>query len=636
MVLTFIQTFGFLLIIITLVSFIVKLFKQPIIIGYVVSGAIFAFFFAETSGVHEQVIIFSEIGITFLLFFMGLEFDLKSLKYLKKDIFLTTLWQSIAFFAIAFGLASCFGFGLIEKVYLSILFMFSSTLLVAKWVADKKEMASLHGKIILGTLVIQDLFAIIILTVMSVLKESSLTKILLIPLGGVLLIVLAFVFARFVLSYPLKIASRYPELLFIMSLSVCFIFVELAPLLGYSTTIGAFIGGIVLANTIFKIDLVSRLKPLITFFNMLFFVGLGFQMNLTLGLDVIVFIVMLSLLSLFLKPIIVYITLRLRGYDPKTSFLSGIYLSQLSEFGIIIIAAGIAGGTVLGSIESIAIISVILTMVLSSYFIKSDKIVYKVCEKALLKLDKKLPTKDVALEKSDLDCNILFFGYYDISKELLSKFEQLGKKLVVIENDPENLALLRQEGIRCVYSSVNDPDFFEHINFEQVELVISNLTDMDEDRLIIKKMKKNNPKAAIIVTARHLKDSIDLYNQGADYVLYSSYLNEQKVSVLLEEYTADINKLLEKKVAEMAKLKEKDDKLKSSKANGFYDVSSFLRKARKDAKDAQKQAVPVNDSIEPKAGKTRFGFFNVKRFLKKNKTNPKPNTDPKPNPGKKG
>jgi Kef-type K+ transport system membrane component KefB/Trk K+ transport system NAD-binding subunit len=610
--LSFIQTFGILLITITILSFIVKLLKQPIIIGYVLSGLAFSFFFLEDSGVHEQVIIFSEIGITFLLFFMGLEFDFKSLKFLRKDIFIATLWQSIIFFAMAFGIASFFGFTLIEKVYLSVLFMFSSTLLVAKWVADKKEMTSLHGKIILGTLIIQDLFAIIILTAFSVLKENSLNRILLVPAGGIALAVLAFLFARYFLNFPLRLGSKYPEFLFILSISVCFIFVELAILLGYSSTIGAFIGGLVLANTIYKIDMVSRLKPLIIFFNMLFFVGLGFQIKLDMGLEVILFIAALAVMSLLLKPIIIHITLRRRGYDMKTSFLSGLYLSQLSEFGIIIIAGGLASGMISAGISSISIIAVILTMVLSSYLIKFDKVIYKRFEKSLLKFDKKFIAKEVTMEKSDLKCNVLFFGYYDISKELLSKFQELGKKIVVIENDPENMALLRQEGIRCVYSSVNDPEFFDHINFEKVELVVSSLTDVDDNKLIIRKIKKNNPKAVIIVTAKHLKESIDLYNNDADYVLYSSYLNEQKVSVLLEEYTADINKLLEKKVDEMARLKEKEEKIKTSKERGFYDVNVYLKKAKEAKKELAKPSGPDDAKKN-----MRFSFFDVKRFVKK-------------------
>lgn len=597
---SFIQTFGLLVIIITIISFLVKLFKQPIIIGYVLSGLLFSYFLISKQGVAEQISIFSDIGIVFLLFLIGMELDLKSLKYLGKDVLITTLVQSIVFFTTAFGLASLFGFPIQERVYISILFMFSSTILVAKWVDDKHESTSLHGKIILSTLVLQDILAIIALTLISIAKESALHSILLVPLKGLALIGIAFLLAKIVLNPFLKFSSKYPELLFILSLSICFAFVELAPLLGYSTTIGAFIGGVVLANTAYRIEVYSRMKQLIVFFNMLFFVGLGFQMNLNLNLSLLIFVFLLCILSLFLKPIVIYLTLRARNYDLKTSFFSGLYLAQLSEFGIIIMLAGVSSGAIPEDATMIAIMSVILTMIFSSYFIKYDKKIFKLFEAKLAKLDKKLVSKDIKLEPLSVDCNILFFGYYDIGKELREKLQALNKKIVVVEKDPENMAMLRKEGIRAIYSSINDPAFFEHLNFEKVELVISSLLDPDENKLIIKHIKKNNPKALIIVSAKSLKEALDLYKNDADYVLYSSYLHEQRVSVILEEYSTDINKVVDKKIAELAKLQEKEEKLKSIRPGkgiikqGFIDISAFMKRMERIEKE--RQSDPSNKS----------------------------------------
>lgn len=582
--LSFIQTFGLLLLIITAISFFIKLLKQPIIIGYVLSGIVFGLI--SHSGMAEQVNIFSEIGITFLLFLMGMEFDLSSLKYLGKDILLATVLQSVVFFLAAFGLSSFFGFTMMERVYMGILFMFSSTLLVAKWVADKKETGSLHGKIILGILVIQDIFAIILLTVLDVLKESSLTRIVTIPLYGILLVVIAFLLSK-ILNYPLKKASKYPELLFLLSLSVCFAFVELAPLLGYSTTIGAFIGGVVLANTAYRIDVSMRLKPLIIFFNMLFFVGLGFQINFDLGLGVIIFLILLCLLNFILKPVVIYLTLRMRGYDLKTSFKSGLYLAQFSEFGIIIIAGGMMSGSIGPGAGTIAIISVILTMVLSSYLIKYDKKIFKLFEEKILAFDKKFVTKDIKEESVDVNCNVLFFGYCDVNKDIFTKFRSMGKRIMVIENDPQAIELLKKDGLEYIYNSINNPEFFEHLNFEKVELVVSSLMDIDENKMIIHEIKKTSPKAVTIVTAKSLKDSMELYNSNADYVLYSSFLKDQKVSVLLEEYTADINKLLEKKIADMSRFKEKEARMADTVSSEFFDVEAFFGRAKKASRPGQ-------------------------------------------------
>ncbi|MDO8655972.1 MAG: cation:proton antiporter, partial [Nanoarchaeota archaeon] len=324
---TFIEDFGILLLIIVIISFLAKLLKQPIIVGYVLSGLVFSYILGPRIGSGELIIIMSELGITFLLFLMGLEFDLSSLRYLGKDIIFSIIPQSIIFFLLPYILSGFFGFSFIERIYLSILFMFSSTLLVAKWLEDTKETNTLHGKLILGTLILQDVLAIIALTLLAVSREESKIALVTSPLKGVLLVLIAVILAKYILNQVLKFSSKHPELLFILSLGVCFLFVEIAPYFGYSTTIGAFIGGITLANTIYKNEVLGRLRPLIVFFNMLFFVGLGFQMDLNLGWDHILFIGILLILTLIVKPLVIHWTLRHRGYDLKTSFISGLHLA---------------------------------------------------------------------------------------------------------------------------------------------------------------------------------------------------------------------------------------------------------------------------------------------------------------------
>ena len=580
---TFIQDFGILFLIIVVVSFLVKVIKQPIIMGYVLAGLIFSLMIKDSSR-GDQIIILSELGITFLLFLMGLEFDLKSLKHLGKDILIATLQQSIVFFGVAFGLALAFKFSITESVYIGILFMFSSTLLVAKWIDDKKENNTLYGKITLGTLIIQDVLAIIALSFLSVIQEKSLMKIFIAPLTGLALLLFVVLFTRYVLNFLFKIAVRYPELLFIFSLGVCFLFVEIAPLLGYSTTIGAFLAGITIANTLYKNDVYTRLKPLIVFFNMLFFVGLGFQIKVGLSLSIIIFILILTLLSLLLKPIIIYFTLKMRGYDMKTSVITGLNLSQLSEFGIIIIAGGISGSVVSKSIGAIAVISIIATMILSSYLIKYDKKIFKKCEKYLLKIDSKFKHKSDGMQQEfgheDIaEANVIFFGYHDIGKDLYSKLSGMGKKILVIENDPSNIALLKKEEIPHIYNSINNPDFFEKLNLSKAEIVISSLIDIEDNKIIIEHAKKTNPATTVILSAKNLKDSIELYNKNADYVICPTYLNEQQVTVVLEDYATDIKKLINKKIKDYAKLKEIESKRNSViYHNKFLEIDDFFKR----------------------------------------------------------
>ena len=579
----FIYDFGILFLVIVVISFLAKLLKQPIILGYVTAGLLFSYLIAEGSASRNQIIIISELGITFLLFLMGLEFDFKSLKYLGKDIFIATIMQSLIFFGIAGGTSILFGFSLVESAYVGILFMFSSTLLVAKWLNDKKESSTLYGKIVLGILIVQDLFAIVALSILGVVQEGPLWKIFLTPLTGILLLLLVFVFARYILNRLLKVAIKYPELFFIFSLGVCFLFVEIAPLLGYSTTIGAFLGGVTLANTFYKNDIHSRLKPLIVFFNMLFFVGLGFQIKLGLDLRIALLIASLCILSLFVKPFVIYLTLKIRGYDLKTSFLAGLSLAQESEFGMIIVLGGISGGLITGWVGTVAVISILATMIASSYFIKYDKHIFLLIEKRLRKIDRLFPVKEVEMEGLRFrEQNIIFFGYYDIGRDLFAKLSGMGKKILVIESDPANIEILKKEGIPHVYHSISSPDFFEHIDLTKTELVVSSLIDINDNKVIIKEAKESNPKSTVIVTAKNLKESLELYNNNADYVIYPSYINEQRVSVLLEDYTTDINKVITQKINDINALKEIDKKRSESiEKAAFFDIEKFFRMAPK-------------------------------------------------------
>lgn len=590
----FIHNFGILFLVIVAVSFLIKLLKQPIIIGYVLSGLLFSFYIMNKAFDSTQIIIMSELGITFLLFLMGLEFDLKSLKFIGKDIILSCALQSVIFFAAAFVLSSFFGFSLMEKVYLSIFFMFGSTLLVAKWVEDKKETDTLHGKIILGTLIVQDILAIIALTILNIVQEKTLSKIILAPIEGIALILFAFLLSKYLLNRPLKIASRYPELLFIFSLGVCFLFVEISPYLGYSTTLGAFIAGVVLANTEYRHEISGKLKPLINFFNMLFFVGLGFGIKFALPNSWFVFIAISLILCITLKPVVTYFTLRLRGYDLKTSFMSGIYLAQFSEFGIIITAAGVVSKAIPAEIGFIVTISVIISMIISSYFIKYSQSIYRFFEPLLSKIDQSIVSKDIQTSPVEIKSNIIVFKYYDLGKELYAHLDSLGKSMIFVDNDPEHISLLKKEGRNYIFGSPANPDFFEQTKFAGTDIIISNIFDLDTNKRIISALKKINPNIITVVAAKTLKDSIELYNSHADYVIYQSHVHEQHISALIQDYTVDAQKLISKKVDDLIKFRERDEKIKKLNENrmNFLDIDSFFRKVIASNPIKQRQKKP--------------------------------------------
>jgi len=445
------------------------------------------------------------------------------------------------------------------------------------------------------------------------LQETSLINILFVPLKGLLLLLIAFIFVKYLLNHLLKLAHRFPELLFVLSLGVCFLFVEISPLLGYSTTIGAFIAGVTLANTEYKNDILGRLKPLIIFFNLLFFVGLGFQITTGFNLQTISLITLFLVLCFLLKPIIMYLTLKQRGYDLKTSFMVAINLSQFSEFGIIIISAGMLSGLVSGEIGAVAIILVVITLLISSYLIKYDHTLFKYSEKYLLKIDHLFSKKEQIATFNIAGHQIIFFGYYDLGKEFFAKLEGLGKKALVVENDRANIHLLKKDGIPYLYGSVSNPYFLDHLDLEEAEIVVSSIINVDESKNIIKTVKEKSPKALIIVTAKSLKNSLELYDVGADYVIYPSYLNEQNVSVLLEDYTSDINKIITKKINDINHLKIRQEKLKETET--MFNINDFMKliSIKDTVQKVQQNAQIATDALLFRAQKKDAGSKSKKK-----------------------
>src|SRR3989338_1633806 len=139
--------------------------------------------------------------------------------------------------------------------------------------------------------------------------------------------------------------------------------------------------------------------------------------------------------------------------------------------------------------------------------------------------------------------------------------------------------MLKKDNIPFLFNAVYSLEFFEHVHFKNSELVVSNKVDMVENKLILKEFKKINAKVVVILTARNVKESIELYNAGADYVIYPTYLNEKQIASLLEEYIIDQTKVQSKKIIDLAKFykKAKEDFDFQTKNSLFQDIDEFIK-----------------------------------------------------------
>src|SRR3989338_4498064 len=235
---------GIIVIVSTVFAYAARLLKQPLIPAYVIAGIVlgpYLGFITNTEVINNL----SEIGIAFLLFIVGLEIDVRKLKDVGLVASLGGVLQIAAVFALAFAASVLMGFFALESAYLGLIIAFSSTMVVVKLLSDKREVDTLHGRIIIGILLLQDIFAIFALSILSNEIFSASALALSLMKGAVVILVSLFA-GRFVLPSLFKFAAASQELLFIASIGVAFLFSMLASSIGFSIAVGAFIAGITL------------------------------------------------------------------------------------------------------------------------------------------------------------------------------------------------------------------------------------------------------------------------------------------------------------------------------------------------------------------------------------------------------
>ncbi len=287
-------------------GFVIFKLKLPLLIAYVLAGLMLSALIGFDGASSSALSFLPDIGIAFVLFLVGMELDLREIKNYGKQILVAGILQVIITSVLGTFLAQSFGFNTTEAIYIGIGLSFSSTLVVVKLLLDRKELTSLYGKLSLGVLLLEDLIAVVILLVMT---SSNLSWSNSLPLSLFFLKVIgvfaaAILLNKYLLSPLFKKVSDSSELLFLTALAWCFSFITLSALLGFSTLIGAFLAGVVLASSPYHFHIQGRIKPMRDFFLALFFVYLGTRVNFAHIVNVYPLILIFASYAVLVKPLI--------------------------------------------------------------------------------------------------------------------------------------------------------------------------------------------------------------------------------------------------------------------------------------------------------------------------------------------
>ncbi len=540
-----------------LVALIFRILKQPLIISYIFSGIILSTLLIKSPETKNIISLFSDLGIAFLLFVVGLELKLKTLREISTPAIIIGVLQEFLTILAGFFVAKLIGFATLPALYLGAALSFSSTIIMIKLITDKGDLEKLYGKLAVGFLIVQDLITILILFFLPILSQSNL---FFDPLKIVFSIFLLFFIPLFSIKIFPKIENflaKSEEFLFLFSIAFGLGIGSLFKYLGFGLEAGALIAGVSLSNLASSPEITSKLKPLRDFFLILFFVFIGSEIFISSFDEFLPQALILSLFVLIGNPLIMLLILGPLGFKSKTSFLLGLTSAQISEFSFILINLGIKLGHLDQEILSLTALIGLITIFISTYlFVYAEKI-YSVLKPALKIFERKKTIKEKEAEKF---YEIILFGCDRIGSYFLEIFKNLAGQFLVIDYNFAKVKQLEKENYNVLYGDASEVEFLNELNFDKAKLIISTIPDYETNLLILKEYKKRNPAGIFVATAYKIEDALDLYNQDTDYIIMPHFLGGKYASKIVEDFVYDKARYLKLKDEHLKDFKEKINK----------------------------------------------------------------------------
>lgn len=509
----------------------VRVFRQPIVVGYLLAGVLVGPFALDLLRDDAVVRTFADFGIVLLLFLIGLSLNIRHLRQIGKSAVFAGVGQFVFTAVVGFVILLALPLPMATRIALAIAITFSSTIIIGKLLSDRGDTERLYGRHVIGLMVVQDLIAIALLAVLGVMDPSAgsgspfatIARVVLAGAG----IVLA---ARFVLPRVLDAVAGSTEHLFLTTVAWSFGVAAAVHAIGLSLELGAVAAGVSLASSPYQSEIASRMRPLRDFFLVIFFIILGSTIAFTAAKAVILTSIVLSLFILIGNPIILYILYRWVGFTRRNSILAGLTAAQVSEFGFVLLFTGERMGYVSHEVLVAFTMTAIATFVVSTYLVTYGDHVVRFLRPFLARFgnDRRQP------EARKEQYATWLFGYHRMGWKVAEAIAVDGTSLAVVDDNPDAIAKIRQRGLKEFFGDASDEEFLDALPIAGARLVVSTIPDVDTSLVLVRALRHRlGTRARIVCTASHARDLPDLYAAGADYVILPHLLAGVWVSELL-------------------------------------------------------------------------------------------------------
>lgn len=515
-----------------------KYLKQPPVIGYLVSGLILGNIF--TGQTHETVEFLSELGVVLLLFTLGLEFSWDKLKKVARvavggaviQILLTTVFSIL--------LISRFGYGIYQSLFMAAAFSLSSTAVVVKILSERNELETLAGEIMVAWLVVQDLavlpMMIILPTIGTELTTGAFTSssfffiLHKLFLASLILYVAIWLGKSIVPKLVSRIAAlNNRELLLVGVFGIAVAGALMTQLLGFSTALGAFLAGLLIASSTQQHAVFSEIRPLRDLFSLLFFATLGFLMPQGFFFSHLPLLILITLGVVVIKFLVVLVLTLYLGYHAKTSFLVGMGLIEVGEFAFILSRVGYTTGVINEEVHAIIIsVALLSILVMPPLFLTAPTwygLVRDLSKLHFRRLYIRFFTgqDNTNIPELPFSNHVVLCGYGRVGKYIGRALTMSGIPYVVVEFNHNKAKELRKKGIEAIYGDPADRDILDYAQVDRARAVVVTIPDYHTQEEVVRNSLKLNRDVKIYCRTHHEDDQKLLRDLGVTEVVQPEF-----------------------------------------------------------------------------------------------------------------
>jgi len=512
------------------INVILKKIHLPTIIGYIITGTIIAYGFGLHDAVHNHELKeIAEFGIVFLMFTIGLEFSIEHLKKMKYEVFVAGSLQIVISSLIVY-LMGHYIFGIEQKMafIISLAVALSSTAIVLKTFNETGEIAQRYGQRTLGILIMQDIAVIPILLVIGFMSNSTdnISTILLEMLASaaVLLVGLWF-FGKYLLEpFFTQILKTKSEELFISTILFLAIGASyLAHQLGFSYSLGAFIAGMLIAETKYKHQAEAELIPFRDILLGIFFITVGMQIDFAIIFSYIHIILLLLVAVFVVKFIIIYTIVKLKD-NTRTSFKTAVSLIQIGEFSLALLELARTNDLITDPYGQVLIVTIVISMILTPFILKNLSVIAD----KFLKKDKIIP-KSKPIEE-DLSNHIVILGFGEFGRNLADEFQYIKQDYIAIENNIDTFHKANNDGINIIFGNATKTELLHSLHLEKAKKIVVAIDNHEKLFYACENLLKIVPEDKIIIKVHSAVEKAHIEELGIHNIYVENEISSRTIS----------------------------------------------------------------------------------------------------------